>query len=97
LGVGPRPIPLANLSVDGLARALRTAVGDETMRQRAAALGERIRDEDGIGQAVEVFQRSLATVGQPIRGAARQPPWSGQRGLLLGCHGSAKMEKATTE
>jgi hypothetical protein len=30
---------------------------DQDMRSRAAKLGERIRAEDGVSQAVEAFQR----------------------------------------
>jgi sterol 3beta-glucosyltransferase len=57
LGVGPKPIPRARLSVERLAMAIRTAVGDPAMRARAAALGQRIRSEDGVARAVEAFQR----------------------------------------
>ncbi|MDX1990858.1 MAG: glycosyltransferase [bacterium] len=52
LGVGPSPIPRKKLTAQKLAEAIREAVSDATMRQQASALGQRIRDEDGIGQAV---------------------------------------------
>jgi sterol 3beta-glucosyltransferase len=42
-----------------LASAIRVLVGDEEMRRRAAALGERVRAEDGVGRAVDVFRRTV--------------------------------------
>ena len=59
LGVGPRPIPRAKLSVELLAEALRRATNDPGMRERARLLGEKIRAEDGVGLAVEAFHRHL--------------------------------------
>lgn len=55
LGVGPAPIGRRRLTAAGLAAALRCAVGDGAMRARAAALGEALRAEDGVGDAVAVF------------------------------------------
>ncbi len=52
LGVGPRAIPRKRLTADRLAQAIQRAVSDQGMRQRARDLGERIRSEDGIGNAV---------------------------------------------
>jgi sterol 3beta-glucosyltransferase len=52
LGVGPRPLPQRRLTGERLAEAIHTAMNDEGMRQRAAALGAVIRSEDGVGQAV---------------------------------------------
>lgn len=60
LGVGPAPIPRPKLTVERLAAALRTAVTDAEMRQRAAALGEQIRSEDGVATAVALVNRALA-------------------------------------
>ena len=56
LGVGPPPIPRGKLTASSLAQAILAAVGDQDMRARAATVGEHIRAEDGIGQAVEAFQ-----------------------------------------
>lgn len=57
LGVGPAPIPRKRLSAERLAEAIRWAVSDDGMRQRAADLGARIRAEDGVGQAVASIQQ----------------------------------------
>ncbi len=56
LGVGAAPIPRHKLTSENLAAAIREMVGDKAMRQRAAALGEGIRKEDGIGNAVRAFR-----------------------------------------
>jgi sterol 3beta-glucosyltransferase len=57
LGVGPSPIPRKKLTAQKLAEAIREAINDTTMQQQASALGQRIRDEDGVGQAVTYVQR----------------------------------------
>jgi sterol 3beta-glucosyltransferase len=57
LGVGPAPIPRQRLTVERLAHAIEQAVEDQTMRQRAADLGAKIRVEDGIGRAVAIVQQ----------------------------------------
>lgn len=60
LGVGTRPIPRQRLSVERLADAIRVATADKQMRDRAAALGQRIRAEDGVSRGVEAFQRHMS-------------------------------------
>jgi len=57
LGVGPRPISQGQLTVERLAEAIGTMVSDEAMRGRAAALGARIRGEDGVACAVDVLEQ----------------------------------------
>lgn len=57
LGVGPAPIPRKRLTAENLAAAITQAVSDAGMRQRAAALGEQIRSEDGIRAAVQMIER----------------------------------------
>lgn len=57
LGVGPKPIPRKRLTAEALADALRRAVGDADLRSRAAALGARLREENGVTEAVAHFER----------------------------------------
>jgi sterol 3beta-glucosyltransferase len=64
LGVGPAPIPRRRLSAEWLALAIERAVGDQTMRRRAADLGARIRAEDGVGNAVALIQESARHLGK---------------------------------
>jgi sterol 3beta-glucosyltransferase len=49
--VAPPALPQADLTAPILARAIVAAVSDPALRERAAALGALIRDEDGIGRA----------------------------------------------
>jgi UDP:flavonoid glycosyltransferase YjiC (YdhE family) len=60
LGVGPRPIPRKQLTAQGLADAILQAVHDADMKSHAAALGGKLRAEDGVGRAVEFVLRHLA-------------------------------------
>jgi UDP:flavonoid glycosyltransferase YjiC (YdhE family) len=59
LGVGPRPILRKRLEADTLAEAIRVATTDSEMHGRAAALGARIRAEDGVARAVATFERHM--------------------------------------
>jgi UDP:flavonoid glycosyltransferase YjiC (YdhE family) len=59
LGVGPKPIPRKSLTPERLAQAIQEAVTDGAIRQSASNLGEMIRSENGIVNAVEMIQ--LAT------------------------------------
>lgn len=65
LGVGPAPIPRKKLTVERLAHAIRVAVTDPAMCQRAADLGVQIRAEDGVARAVGI-------VGQFAGGSSQE-------------------------
>jgi sterol 3beta-glucosyltransferase len=58
-GLGPAPIPQRALTAARLAEAIRVAVGDRAMRERAEVIGAQIRGEDGVGYAVAILERSL--------------------------------------
>jgi UDP:flavonoid glycosyltransferase YjiC (YdhE family) len=64
LGVGPAAIPRRRLTAERLAEAIRQAVGDQDMRERAAALGAGIRAEDGVGRAVAIIEETMAQRGK---------------------------------
>jgi sterol 3beta-glucosyltransferase len=57
LGVASAPIPRRKLSATTLGDAIRLVTTNEPIRFRAAALGEAIRAEDGVGRAVAHFAR----------------------------------------
>jgi len=59
LGAGPAPITRRRLTVERLAAALVAATSDPALRGRAAALGERIRAEDGIGDAMRWIEHTV--------------------------------------
>ncbi|MCP4168379.1 MAG: glycosyltransferase, partial [Chloroflexi bacterium] len=56
LGVGADPIPQKKLDTDNLAAAISQVMSDAQIRQRAAALGEQIRAEDGVARAIEFIE-----------------------------------------
>lgn len=60
LGVAPPAIPRPRLTAERLAAAIRAATLDDAMRRRAAELGETIRAEAGVVEAVRVLDRYLS-------------------------------------
>jgi UDP:flavonoid glycosyltransferase YjiC (YdhE family) len=65
LGVSPAPIPRRKLSSERLHEAIALAVTHPGIAERAAALGERIRQESGVERAVEEFAHHLGQAGEP--------------------------------
>jgi UDP:flavonoid glycosyltransferase YjiC (YdhE family) len=60
LGVGPRPVPQKELTAHALGEAIREALSREEMMTKARELGEKIRKEDGVRNAV-LFIRKVLT------------------------------------
>lgn len=60
LGVGPPPIPQKHLTAERLAAAIRLATSDRAMRERARAVGQTLREEDGVAQAVRIIEEILS-------------------------------------
>jgi sterol 3beta-glucosyltransferase len=56
LGVGPKAIPHKKLTAVNLAAAIETAVSNPNMRQRAAELGKRMQQENGVATAVNLIK-----------------------------------------
>ena len=65
-GAGPALIKRTELSAERLAAAIRTAMTDQSIRNRARLLGKQIRAEDGVGEAVRTFEM-LMTSGKFTR------------------------------
>ncbi len=61
IGAGPKPILRKTLTSERLAKAIQRALSEESIRQRAAELGRKIRAEDGIGKAAEIIEYYYAT------------------------------------
>ncbi len=59
LGVAPAPVSNKQLSAAVLGQAIREAVGNPAMRERAQRLGERVRRESGVERAVSVINGRL--------------------------------------
>lgn len=60
LGAGPQPIRSTRLTAELLSAAISQAVTDEHIRANAAALGEQMRAEDGVGKAAAAFNTFIA-------------------------------------
>lgn len=58
-GLGPEPIEQTHMNAERLSQAITTMMTDQTMRQRAATVGEHIRSEDGMRNAVRLFEQAL--------------------------------------
>ena len=71
MGLGPEPIPKKKLTADRLASAIRKAITDSAMRQRASSCGAAIRAENGVGNAVEFTKRYF---GEPRVGKGGHSP-----------------------
>ena len=59
LGVGARPISRNKLTRASLAESLTRLMDDVEVRERAGALGEAIRKEDGVGTAVRLLDEVM--------------------------------------
>jgi UDP:flavonoid glycosyltransferase YjiC (YdhE family) len=57
LGVSPGAVRLKRLSVERLAQLIRQAVSEPSYRQRATAVAEQVRGEDGASRVVETLGR----------------------------------------
>jgi sterol 3beta-glucosyltransferase len=67
LGVAAPPIARKDLTAAGLERALEVALSRQT-REAAHALGERVRVEEGAGDAARLVHAYLSAQGPPRRG-----------------------------
>jgi UDP:flavonoid glycosyltransferase YjiC (YdhE family) len=59
LGAGPRPIRRARLSTGELAASLEALMQDDNLRAAASSLGQRIRAESGIDNAVREIEEEF--------------------------------------
>ncbi|MFG6096315.1 glycosyltransferase [Leptothoe sp. ISB3NOV94-8A] len=64
LGVGPKPIPQKQLTTSKLAKAMHDLVSNQTMRHNAETLGEKIRTEEGVGNAIAILETLFSS--QPL-------------------------------
>ncbi len=59
LGTGPKPTPQKKLTADKLAKAVKDAISDPDILRKTKEVGEKIRQEDGIGKAIEVIEKMV--------------------------------------
>jgi len=55
IGAGPKPVLVKELSVENLTRAIVEA-DDESVRKQVQSIGQRIRNEDGVGHGVNLIE-----------------------------------------
>ena len=67
LGVGTQPIPRKQLTAERLAAAIREALSNTLMQQKASALGERISHEDGIANAVSIIHDFVSSASTTVK------------------------------
>ena len=60
LGVGAKPIPRDQLSVERVVAALQSVATDSQTKQNAQALGHRIQSENGLHKAVELIDWQMS-------------------------------------
>jgi sterol 3beta-glucosyltransferase len=60
LGAGPKPIKQKKLTVETMATAVSQMVNTPAMQQSAAAIGARLRAEDGITNAIHFVEKIAA-------------------------------------
>jgi len=56
IGAGPKPILVKKLTPDRLTHAIAEAEGD-VLQERAQAIGQEIRSEDGVGRAINLIEK----------------------------------------
>ena len=59
LGAGPEPIRRARLEMEGLTRSLGELAHNAGLREAARGLGEQIRAEKGIEEAVQLSEETF--------------------------------------
>ena len=59
IGAGPKPIPRKNLNCNSLVNAISQLVGDETIKDKAVEIGEKISNEDGVQEAARIIENCI--------------------------------------
>ncbi|MFG0250550.1 MAG: glycosyltransferase [Phycisphaeraceae bacterium JB051] len=59
LGVGSKPLRQKKLTVEQLANAILEVTNNPSIKQNAQHLGQQLRDEDGLANALEVIERLI--------------------------------------
>jgi len=60
LGVGPQPIRRTKLDENGLAASLEELIRNERLREKASRIGEEIRTEKGVENAIRLIEATFA-------------------------------------
>jgi sterol 3beta-glucosyltransferase len=60
IGAGPKPIAAKNLTVDALEQSIQEMLNNSIIQERAHAIGEQIRNEDGVANAATIIHQIFA-------------------------------------
>jgi UDP:flavonoid glycosyltransferase YjiC (YdhE family) len=71
LGVGPNPIRYKDLTVERLTEVIYMGISNSQIKQKAAGLGEKLKAENGIQNALRIFEKLLYTDVQQKGGEGR--------------------------
>jgi UDP:flavonoid glycosyltransferase YjiC (YdhE family) len=66
LGISPKPIPREQLTADKLAQAIKEALENKAMNHNAAMVGQKIKAENGVQQAVSEIERFFHNRSQQV-------------------------------
>jgi len=66
LGAGTEPIPQKKLTGEKLATAIKDTISNPDIQRKAKDIGEKIRKEDGIGNAVAVIEKIMMTYSRNL-------------------------------
>lgn len=59
LGAGTKPIPQKKLTAEKLATAIKNVLSNPDIKRKAEDIGKKIRQEDGIGNAIAVIEKII--------------------------------------
>ncbi|PZD72636.1 O-mycaminosyltylonolide 6-deoxyallosyltransferase [Acaryochloris thomasi RCC1774] len=59
LGIGPAPIRQNKLTADALSKSISAAINHQPFKERAVRLSQRIKAENGVAQAVDIFNQLI--------------------------------------
>lgn len=71
LNAGSAPIPLKKLTVTRLKAAIEEITSDQNIIYHAAALGVKLREEEGVENVVSMIERLAAKPNQALQRASR--------------------------
>ncbi len=61
LGIAPKPLPRLKLTAQKLAHAIKLVLNNPEMKQKAESIALKIRDEDGVSNAVKIIEEQFLT------------------------------------
>jgi UDP:flavonoid glycosyltransferase YjiC (YdhE family) len=73
LGVSPLPIARGGLTAKKLVDVVRQTLDNPQFRERAIAISQKMQNEGGVAEAVQIFEQQLP-VKAPVKAEDRRSP-----------------------